>query len=149
MRSYKKNLASSETEECSYAHKTWHYEWTLQGFPDGTGQNGLLSRRCRYQANSKAESRTESRTESRIETLSKPKRLYDALHLRIKLIPIIIPRLPCIWPSIWKCHATKMNSMIENWPYPSVSRNIQHDRARAPRTSCHVVVLSLEPIDMV
>ena len=71
MRSYKKNLASSETEECSYAHKTWHYEWTLQGFPDGTGQNGLLSTRCRYQANSKAENRPKAEPKAEPKTESK------------------------------------------------------------------------------
>ena len=36
MRSYKKNLVSSETEEFPYVLKTRHFEWTHQGSPEQT-----------------------------------------------------------------------------------------------------------------
>ena len=45
MRSYKKNLRSSKTEEFPYVLKTRHFEWTHQGSPDRT--HGSSAAGCR------------------------------------------------------------------------------------------------------
>ena len=45
MRSYKKNLGSSKTEEFPYVLKTRHFEWTHQGSPDRT--HGSSAACCR------------------------------------------------------------------------------------------------------
>ena len=51
MRSYKKNLRSSKTEEFPYVLKTRHFEWTHQGSPDRT--HGSSAACCRDNVDTK------------------------------------------------------------------------------------------------